>query len=108
MVQVCHPQIEWHTLWPGLDPVYRGHEGIRAWGDAILEIFENPGTEVLEVLDVDDRTTLLHLRVYGQGRESGTPAEMHVYDVWTFDEGLLRERRTFYKREQAEKAAGLR
>jgi len=108
MVQVCHPDIEWHTLWPGLEPVYRGHEGIRAWGHAILEIFENPGSEVVELLDVDDHRAVLHLRVYGRGRESGTPADMHVYDVWTFEGGLLRERRTFYERERAEKAAGLR
>ena len=49
MVDVCHPDVQWHTLWPGFESVYRGHEGIRAWGAAFLEVFENPGQEVVEV-----------------------------------------------------------
>jgi ketosteroid isomerase-like protein len=108
MVDVCHPDVQWHTLWPGFESVYRGHEGIRAWGAAFLEVFEDPGQEVVEVIDIDDGRVLLHTRVYGRGRGSGTPAEMHVYDIWTFKDGLLYERRPFYDRQRAEKAAGLR
>jgi len=108
MVEVCHPDVEWHTLWPGLESVYRGPEGIRAWGYAFLEIFEDPGQEVLEVIELEDGRVFLHTRVFGRGRGSGTPAEMHVYDIWTFREGLLVERRPYYERADAEKAAGLR
>jgi ketosteroid isomerase-like protein len=108
MVEVCDPDVEWHTLWPGLEQVYRGHDGIRAFGYAFLEIFEDAGQEVLEVVELDADRVFLHTRVFGRGRGSGTPAEMHVYDLWTFKDGLLVHRRPFYEREQAEKAAGLK
>ena len=42
------------------------------------------------------------------GRESGTPAEMTIYDLWTFRDGLLVHRVPFYDRADAEAAAGLR
>ena len=107
-MQVCDPEIEWHTLWPGLDPVYRGHEGVREWGYAFLEIFSDPGQEVLEVMELDADRVLIHVRLFGVGRESGTPAEMMIYDLWTFRDGLLVHRMPFYERAEAEAAAGLR
>jgi ketosteroid isomerase-like protein len=108
MVLACHEEVEWHTLWPGLESVYRGHEGIRAWGYAFLEIFEDAGQEVLEVVELEDHRVFLHLRLFGRGRGSGTPAEMHVFDLWTFREGLLVHRQPYYDREEAEAAAGLK
>lgn len=107
-MQACHPDVEWHTLWPGLESEYRGHDGIRAWGAAFLEIFEDAGQEVLEVVELDDGRVFLHVRLFGRGRGSGTPAEMHVFDIWTFKDGLLFHRQPYYDREHAEKAAGLK
>ncbi len=108
MAQICHPEVEWHTLWPGLDPVYRGHDGVREWARAFLEIFTDPGQEVIEVVQVDADCVLIHVRLSGVGRESGTPAEMSIYDLWTFRDGLVVHRRPFYERAEAEAAAGLR
>jgi ketosteroid isomerase-like protein len=108
MVDVCDQDVEWHTLWPGLDPVYRGHEGVRAWGNAFLEIFDEPGQEVIEVIELEDERVFLHLRLFGRGRGGGAPAEMHIYDLWTFRNGKLLRRRPFYDRAEAEAAAGLR
>ena len=33
----CHPQVEWHTRWPGLDPVYHGPAGVREWAERAQE-----------------------------------------------------------------------
>ena len=108
MVDACHPDVEWHTLWPGLRSVYRGHDGIREWGYAFLEVFDDPGQELLDVVELEGDRVFLHTRVFGKGRGSGTPTEMHVYDIWTFKDGLLFHRQPYYERELAEKAAGLK
>jgi ketosteroid isomerase-like protein len=108
MVRVCDPEVEWHTLWPGLDSVYRGHDGVREWGYGFLEIFTDPGQEVIEVLELDSDRVLIHVRLFGVGRESGTPVEMTIHDLWTFRDGLLVHRLPFYERADAEAAAGLR
>ena len=81
---------------------------MREWGYAFLEIFTEAGQEVIEVVEVDADRVLLHLRLFGVGRESGTPAEMTIYDLWTFRDGLLVHRVPFYDRADAEAAAGLR
>jgi ketosteroid isomerase-like protein len=105
-LDVCDPEVEWHTLWPGLEPVYRGHEGIRQWAESFEEAITDAGQEVHEAVETGE-SVFLHVRLYGRGRGSGTPVEMTIFDVWTFRDGKLIRRRPFYERAEAEAAAGL-
>jgi ketosteroid isomerase-like protein len=104
---VCDSGVEWHTLWPGLEPVYHGHDGLRRWAAEFEEAFTDATQEILESEEAGDGV-FLHVRLFGRGRGSGTPVEMEIFDVWTFRDGKLVCRRPFYERAEAEAAAGLR
>ena len=54
-------------------------------------------------------TSLLVLcRVVGKGRASGATVEQRVIHVWDFADGRAQRARTFFDRERAERAAGIR
>jgi ketosteroid isomerase-like protein len=39
LLAICHPEVEYHTsgVFPGLEPVYRGKDGIERWWDDFHE-----------------------------------------------------------------------
>jgi ketosteroid isomerase-like protein len=51
MLAVCHPEVEYHPsgVFPGMQPVYRGEEGIRGW----WADFRGPWHEALRELGLD-------------------------------------------------------
>jgi ketosteroid isomerase-like protein len=104
---ICDPEVEWHTLWPGLESVYRGHEGIRRWLASFEEAISDARRDVHEAIEVGE-SVFLHVRLSGRGRGSGAPVEMTVFEAWTFRDGKLVCRQPFYERAEAEAAAGLR
>ena len=50
------PQLEWRTsgLYPGLDPVYHGHEGFRRFWRDFHDMWETLSMEMHEVVAVGD------------------------------------------------------
>lgn len=99
----CHPQITWETRWPGFDSVLRGPDGVRRF----FELFEEAIAEVrptFRALDACGDQVLLEVLLSGHGRGSGTPVAMTVFDIWTFRDGRLFRRQTFYERGAAEEA----
>jgi len=101
----CDPEVEWHTRWPGLEPVYHGHEGVREWHRKVLEPMDFK-TELLDAEPIDEARAMLHFKLEGRGKGSGVEVAMEVWDVWTLREDRLACRETFYEREQALAAVG--
>ena len=98
-----HPQIEWDTRWPGLDHVFHGRDGVRDWLAQVMEPMEIK-MDLLEARSLGDQV-LASYQVYGAGKSSGIPTEMHVFDLLSFRDGLILRRQTFYTEAEAVEAA---
>jgi ketosteroid isomerase-like protein len=71
-----------------LEPIYRGHEGIRAFWQGAHEPFDTFLLEPIEFVEGNDGVLVrLVLRVRGAG--SGAPAQIRIFHVWRFRGGLL-------------------
>ena len=104
---VCDRRVRWHTLWPGMDAVYRGRAGVRRWRQAIDEALSGLSLEMEEAIELDRNRVFLAYWVKAHGRESGVGAHMLIYDVWTLRRGRLLHRTTHTTREEALAAAGV-
>ena len=112
LVAECDPSVEWEEQSiPGVDPLYRGHEGVRRWwAAAILAAGEELGSiegRLEGVKDADD-TVIASVRFEGEGRISGVRVPMHVHIVGTFRDGKIVRRQVFLTLAEALAAAGLR
>jgi ketosteroid isomerase-like protein len=101
------PDVEWETRWPGLPPVFHGREGVRQWIALATEPMEIEMT-LIDAVEVDEDTVLAEFSLRGRGRESGVPADMKVFDLYSIRNRMVYRRRTFYSREEALEAAGRR
>jgi len=96
--------IEWGTtgVWPGMQEVYRGLEGLQEWADTVRGEWESFEVSLSEVLRDEEDAIAVEELLRGRGRESGAEAEMRVYAVYWFDhEGRLSKRRAFTTAEDA-------
>jgi ketosteroid isomerase-like protein len=108
------PEIEWHidrvttTLASDLDPVYYGHDGIRAFWRAWFAAWERADFEYQEFIDAGDTVvTILSQRM--QGRTSGIEFTWDSYgQVWTLRNDKIVRVEFFPSRDEALEAAGLR
>jgi ketosteroid isomerase-like protein len=106
------PDIEWRisalpTRAPDSEPVYRGHEGVRAFWRAWAEAFETPSFDYEEFIDAGDTVvSILSQRV--RGRTSGIEQEWKSYGQnWTIRERKVVRVEFFLTRAEALEAAGL-
>ena len=85
------PDIVWRpvTAWPGIQPEYRGHAGVRRFWDAFREPWETITLEADEIRELDERTVLTRSHFRARGRASGVATEAHLYTLWTVENGKL-------------------
>ncbi len=107
-----HPSIEWHVravTGPGSDfePVYHGHEGIRAFWRQWFAAWDTASFEYEEFLDAGDSiVTILSQRM--RGRTSGIELEWDSYaQAWKIRDGKVVRVEFFPTRGEALKAVGL-
>jgi ketosteroid isomerase-like protein len=107
------PAIEWH-LSPvfarasDFDPVYHGHEGVRAFWRQWFAAWERAYFEYEEFIDAGDSVVTI-LSQHVRGRTSGIELEWSSYgQVWTVRNGKIVRVEFFPTREEALEAAGLK
>ena len=106
IVAHCDPEIEWHTVWPGMERVFHGWDGVTRWRAAIDEALAGLSLEMDEALELEPDLFFLAYRVCARGRHSGVASEMEIYDLWKLRDGKLLCRRTFGNRDHALAAVG--
>jgi hypothetical protein len=106
IVAHCDPEIEWHTLWPGMERVFHGWGGVTRWRAAIDEALAGLSLEVEEAIELQPDLFYLAYRLSACGRQSGVAAHMEIHDLWKLRDGKLLCRRTFRHRHDALEAAG--
>lgn len=85
-----HPAVEWRTSgeFPGLEPVYRGHEGFRLWWDALRAPWERFTIDVERTLEVGD-CVVTGLRFHAIGKESGARVELTYANLFRLEAGVV-------------------
>jgi ketosteroid isomerase-like protein len=107
------PQVEWRIdevateLSVGFDPIYRGHEGIRAFWREWFKAWEIVNFEYEEFIDAGDRVVVV-LSQRMRGRKSGLELDWNSYaQVWTISGGKVVAVRFLPTRAEALEAVGL-
>jgi ketosteroid isomerase-like protein len=106
------PDIEWH-LTPGwatasdFEPVYHGHEGVRAFWREWFAAWETASFEYEELIDAGDNVVAI-LSQHVRGRTSGVELEWNAYgQVWTIRDAKVVRVEFFPTRGEALEAVGL-
>jgi ketosteroid isomerase-like protein len=109
--ELIDPAIEVHpdpaSAWPGIEPVYHGHDGIRSYLASIYAAFAEYRAEPERLIDAGERVVVLAIE-RGRGRQSGAEVEIrHTAHVWTLSAGRAVRLDVNWDRERALAQAGL-
>ena len=107
MLASLDPDIEYVAtgLFPGMEPVYRGHEGFRLFWRDFREVWEALQIEVEEIRDLGERVAA-RLTFEGRGR-AGLEVRREFGNVWTFRNGLAVQVKAYADWTEALEAVGL-
>jgi ketosteroid isomerase-like protein len=104
-----HPDVEWEEnpdVYPGLDRIYRGHDGFLKRQRDAFDVWEWFRVEDREFIDAGEHVVAF-LHLIGKGRHSGIEVEMSLYDVLTFRDAKITRHRVYADRAEALEAVGL-
>jgi ketosteroid isomerase-like protein len=103
------PEVVWTTgaFFPGLDPVYEGHEGLLRFFTAFVEPWDEVSIDLEQVVDDRPGQSLIRARFQARGRE-GIAVDGTFFQMWRWDEdGLVSEFLGYEDEAEARRAAGL-
>jgi hypothetical protein len=104
--ETANAEVHTSGTWPGVDPVYRGREGMERWWEFLREPWDTWNTEINRVEDLGS-TILLLFTVRARGKGSGAETELKWGYLISEDDGYFRlENQPSW--EAALEAAGLR
>ena len=111
LMELIDPVIEVHpdprSDWPGIEPVYRGHDRVNRYLNAIYDAFSEYRAEVEDVLDAGDQVVTLAIE-RARGKQSGVPVQIrYTAHVWTLRDGKAVRLDVNWNRAEALAAAGL-
>jgi ketosteroid isomerase-like protein len=101
------PNVELHLtgVFPDLEPVYRGHEGVKNFVALFNAPWEDLSVEVDRYIDLGDQV-LSSSTFHGKGRD-GVEVVMPLAHVWTLRGGQIARMDAYADRAAALKAVGL-
>ena len=103
-----HPEVEWRTsgLFPGFEPVYHGHDGVRAFWDSMKEAWKYFTIDI-EQSFAQGHSVVLGVRFEAAGKESGVRVDLRFAHVWEVRDGLVVQYSSHPELKQALEVAGL-
>ena len=104
------PEFEFHTaqLFPGIEPVYRGREGmVEFWNAFIEEPWALLHVEIDDLTELADGRVLALLTFTGKGRESGEEVTVQYAHLCTFKDDQVVRIDSFADWDEAREAAGI-
>jgi uncharacterized protein len=105
--EVLAPEVEFHVsgAFPDLDPVYRGHDGVRKLNEALNEPWVALSLDPEKFIDVGSRVLVLS-RFRARGRD-GMDVRLQLANLWTVRDGQIVRMDAFSDQEAALEAVGL-
>jgi ketosteroid isomerase-like protein len=88
--------------------VFKGHDGLREYFEALESSFDDLELPVDEALDAGADKVVLLVRVRARGKASGIPVEQRFGQVWTIARGRVLGIVSYPNPDEALEAAGLR
>jgi ketosteroid isomerase-like protein len=87
------PEIVYRSsgIFPGLEPAYVGHDGIRDFWRAMHEPWKSLRLELEQVTVFDDSRAVADFRFRAIGAESGAAVDLTFSNAARFEEGLIAE-----------------
>ena len=104
------PELDWRPALTALvegRQAYRGREGLKQWIRDMGDAFSRFEPEIQRILPAPAERVLVDVIWRSHGVESGTPAEMHVWQLWTLSDGVITHFKAFVSEDEALAAAGL-
>jgi uncharacterized protein len=101
------PEVEFHLsgAFPDLDPVYRGHEGIRELNDRLNAPWEEISLDPERMIDMGERVLVLcHFQARGR---DGIEVTLPFAHLWTLRNGQVVRMDAFSDQKTALGAVGL-
>ena len=111
VMELIDPVIEVHpdprSSWPGIEPVFHGHDGVNRYLGAIYDAFSEYRAEVEDVLDAGDQVVTLAIE-RARGKQSGVPVKIrYTAHVWTLRDSRAVRLDVNWDRAEALAAVGL-
>ena len=108
-LRTLHPTVEFQTsgAFPDLAPIYRGHQGMRSFWEAMLVPLESFRLDVERVVEGDECAAVA-LRFRARGKGSGALTDLRQGHALRFEDGRVVKVSAHASFEQALEAAGLR
>jgi hypothetical protein len=90
MVRRMAPDVVWKTagVFPGLKPIYRGHDGVRRFWNSMQEAWDVIEIRPKRFVEDDDKV-LAEIHFHAKGRASGAEVKMDWLHVFTFEDDLV-------------------
>jgi ketosteroid isomerase-like protein len=106
MLASLHPDVEYVTgVFPGLDPVYRGHDGFRKFWQDFVETWESISIDI-DALRAASERVLVRMTFNARGRD-GVDVHRQVARLVTFRDGVVVRYENYAGWTTALEAAGL-
>jgi ketosteroid isomerase-like protein len=102
------PEVEFHLsgAFPDLDPVYRGHAGIRDLNDQLNAPWEEISLDPERLIDMGEQVLVLsHFHAIGR---DGIEVRLPFAHLWTLEKGQVVRMDAFSDQAAALEAVGLR
>ncbi len=93
-------------VFPGFDPLYRGHDGLTRFREILLEAWESFEAEPKEIVDRGEYVGVV-LQLQAKGRGSGAEVDLTFHHAFRFRDGLIDRWASYPTLDQALEAAGL-
>src|SRR3954469_18791647 len=102
------PEVEFHLsgAFPDLDPVYRGHTGIRDLNDQLNAPWEEISLDPERLIDMGEQVLVL-CHFHARGRD-GIEVRLPFAHLWTLRNGQVVRMDAFSDQQKALEAVGLR
>jgi ketosteroid isomerase-like protein len=110
VLEQAAPDFEFHTagLFPGLEPVYRGREGlVEFWNAFVEEPWALLHVEIDDIRELDDGRVLALLTFTGKGKGSDVEVTIQYGHLCTFRDGQVARIDGFADWDEAREAAGV-
>jgi ketosteroid isomerase-like protein len=102
---LAHPDVVGISRVTGIEGgSYRGHEGVRRWWDALLDVFPEFAIEIASVRDAGDMV-VSGLRNQAQGEDA--PLDEFVWQVCEWRDGQVIRWQIYGSEQEALEAAGM-